>query len=524
MNTPPAFSRIILLNIILVISVFTANAQQSQLLDNFNRANNAVVGTPVLGAPAWTEVETGSTQTLGASIDDDDDDEFLRLTTTSTASREYVYRDCSGNYNTTFSANPSQLLWEFKFKQSVSDPSGFANNAYGMALILGSTTSGFHNSGSGYAVVLGTPSTSTDPIRLVRFNGGFSTDANLTNLISYSDFSTHYMAIRVIYTPATNLWQLYVDSEDDDDNDFGDVSYASAVLRGSATDDTYTAQNLKFLGALYNHPNSTGGNHAEIDEIYIPLIIVPTYYYSKSTGFLNDVATWGTNLDGSGTNPPNFTTAGQFFNIRNNPAPTINAAWTVSGTTSRVTLGDTTNNIVFTVPPTFAFTGPIDVADYSTLVLEHSTVPTIGVVGISTVVNYASALTQIIRPIYYWDLVCTNTGGRTWASGTTGILNTFTVGANAFNNGSGTVDFAGAHTQFVPAIKYESIINTGGGDRILAPSGIIEIGGVMTPSIGTYTITGSTVLYSDGGDATFPVLYVGALWTELPQSFLHRQW
>ena len=56
-----------------------------------------------------------------------------------------------------------------------------------------------------------------------------------------------------------------------------------------------------------------------------------TDYYSKSTGNLNLTATWGTNTDGSGTAPSNFTTAGNVFYIRNNAAPTIGASWTVSG-------------------------------------------------------------------------------------------------------------------------------------------------------------------------------------------------
>src|SRR5205085_5954859 len=142
-----------------------------------------------------------------------------------TASREYVWRDCSSHFNTVINANPSQLMWEFKIRQERSDPSGFQNSAWGMAVILGGTSSAFHNAGNGYAVVLGTPSTSTDPIRLVRYTNGFSADANLTTIVSCSDYSNHFLAIKVVYTPATNLWELYIDSEpDDDDTDFGDVS------------------------------------------------------------------------------------------------------------------------------------------------------------------------------------------------------------------------------------------------------------------------------------------------------------
>ena len=493
-------NRILLSTFILLMSAICANAQLTQLLDDFNRSSSATVGTPTLGAPAWTEVETGTTTSLGCNITSN----YLRLSSTTTAGREYVWRDCSSNYNTVLASNPSRLLWEFKMRQTRSDPSGFANNAWGMAVILGSTSSGFHNAGNGYAVVLGTPSTSTDPIRLVKFTGGFSTDGNLTNLISYSDFSDEYLAIKVYYTPSTNLWELYVD---DDDEDFGAVSYNNAIFRGSATDGTYTSQDLRYVGALYNHPNTINDN-GSLDEIYLPYIIVPAYYYSKLTGDLNLTSTWGKNLDGSGASPSNFTTAGQFFNIRNNLTPTISAAWTVSGSTSNVILGDSVSNIVFTVPSAFAYTGPIDISSFSKIVLQNLNVPTFGLIGIPSTVEYASASTQTISPTIYWDLVCTSTGGRTWASGTTGILDTFIVGANAFNNGSGTVDFMGAQPQFVPAIKYTSITNSGGGDRVLAPSGTIEISAAMTVSIGLYTITGSTVKFTSSTDRTIPILYV----------------
>jgi hypothetical protein len=61
-----------------------------------------------------------------------------------------------------------------------------------------------------------------------------------------------------------------------------------------------------------------------------------TNFYSKSTGHLELPSTWGTNTDGSGTSPGNFTDSNQVFNVRNNPTPTIGANWTVSGAHSKV--------------------------------------------------------------------------------------------------------------------------------------------------------------------------------------------
>src|SRR4051794_1284265 len=75
-----------------------------------------------------------------------------------------------------------------------------------------------------------------------------------------------------------------------------------------------------------------------------------TNYYSQSTGNLNALATWGTSTDGTGSSPADFTSASQIFNVRNNAAPTIASSWTVSGTGSKVIIGDGTNACTFTIP------------------------------------------------------------------------------------------------------------------------------------------------------------------------------
>ncbi len=97
-------------------------------------------------------------------------------------------------------------------------------------------------------------------------------------------------------------------------------------------------------------------------------------YYSKATGGLHQLATWGTNIDGTGTSPTNFTTTGITYNIRNNATPTIAANWTVSGTGSKVIVGDGTNPCNFTVPATLTVTSPMDVSASGTLTLSANSI------------------------------------------------------------------------------------------------------------------------------------------------------
>jgi hypothetical protein len=91
-------------------------------------------------------------------------------------------------------------------------------------------------------------------------------------------------------------------------------------------------------------------------------------FYSKSSGNLETLSNWGSNTDGTGTAPANFTSNGVTYNIRNNATPTIGASWTVSGTGSKIVVGDGTNACNFTVPSTFTVTSPTtDVSNNGTI-------------------------------------------------------------------------------------------------------------------------------------------------------------
>ena len=69
-------------------------------------------------------------------------------------------------------------------------------------------------------------------------------------------------------------------------------------------------------------------------------------WYSKSSGSLNNLSTWGSNINGSGSNPTSFTADYQLFYIVNNPSPTITANWTISGNNTRLVIGTPVNFII----------------------------------------------------------------------------------------------------------------------------------------------------------------------------------
>ncbi len=169
-----------------------------------------------------------------------------------------------------------------------------------------------------------------------------------------------------------------------------------------------------------------------------------TNYYSKSTGNLNLTSSWGTSTNGTGAAPPNFSAAGQIFNIRNNAAPTIGANWTVSGAGSYIIVGDGTNACNFQIPSNHICRGTIDVSANGTLSIANTTNPTLGTLNASSTVVFNGAGTQKIPVATYGNLTYANTGANvsSMAGGCT-ISGTFTVskGSLSMNNSNSNYTF-----------------------------------------------------------------------------------
>lgn len=190
----------------------------------------------------------------------------------------------------------------------------------------------------------------------------------------------------------------------------------AAALDGNNVANRTTINGVLGLGNIANgnsvwirwrDENQGGADHGMgIDDvIMVPQFITPSIFYSKATGDLNDLATWGDNSDGSGNNPANFTAAGQTFNVVNNPTPTISAAWTVSGATSKVIVGDGINPVTFTVPAGSAFTGTVDISAQGSLVLNDASTPTFGTINSNSSVTFgATTGTQNVDAVAYGNL------------------------------------------------------------------------------------------------------------------------
>jgi hypothetical protein len=147
-----------------------------------------------------------------------------------------------------------------------------------------------------------------------------------------------------------------------------------------------------------------GSNIAEIDNIKITIYFNQTPYYSKATGSLATLGTWGTNLDGTGTAPLSFTSDGQTFNLCNRAATTLDAPLTISGIGSKFVVGLGAVATALTIPSGFALTAPTDVKNLGNLIIQNTTEPTLGTLDPGSEVNYNAAVNQDVQEANYGKL------------------------------------------------------------------------------------------------------------------------
>lgn len=261
-------------------------------------------------------------------------------------------------------------------------------------------------------------------------------------------------------------------------------------------------------------------------------------FYSKSTGAPNLVATWGQNTDGTGTAPPNFTTNGQIFILTNGNAIAQSANWTISGTGSKLVVGEGIIAQTFATS-TFTFAGTVDVANLGVFNVQSNSTFTLGTCATGSTVNYALDNAQGIMTGTYYHLTLSNaTSARTkTATGAitvngdlnvttnnTFVLTTFQLsGVNGLISGNGTITTTNTSAAPIPAGKiwsqnitytstssqtvvkgvYNLALNVAGavGSRVFPSNGdTVEVKGTFTASSAsvTYTTTGTRFIFSGG--------------------------
>ncbi len=239
---------------LLLLALLAGAAQQgrSQLVvDDFNRPNSNIVGN------GWQEVESVSPTSVAIASNG--------VTMSGAATGvDFISRVSPGAYSPVLSANTCQLVWRFNMRSTRLNPTGFNAGNFGMAVVLAGSD-GDLRQGTGYAVALGTPSTSVDPVRIVRYNGGLDASANLTTIAAYGDFGNEYLSIAVTYDPYSNAWRLYVNSAA---NGYPASPAVIGAPQATGSDGTLAASPLPYIGCYYVH-GSTSTERARFDNIIV---------------------------------------------------------------------------------------------------------------------------------------------------------------------------------------------------------------------------------------------------------------
>jgi hypothetical protein len=226
-----------------------------------------------------------------------------------------------------------------------------------------------------------------------------------------------------------------------------------------------------------------------------------TNYYNVSGSDVSVLTNWGTNTDGTGTNPSNFTTDFQLFNITNSGA-TLGSAWIVSGSASKVIIGDGTNAASLIIPSSYALTGTVDVTASGTLTVQNATAPTLGTLNASSTVVF-DGIAAVAGS--YGNLTLAN--AATLPSGTVTIAGTFTPGTTT-SASSGIVAFNGSSTQTIPAFTYSSL--TASNDATIAAGTTVAVNNALTVAT-SKTLTVNGTLQSTYTGSTTPFTISGTL-------------
>ena len=233
-----------------------------------------------------------------------------------------------------------------------------------------------------------------------------------------------------------------------------------------------------------------------------------TFYYYNGTGAPDAVTSWGTNPDGTGTNPANFTTAGcNFYFTGNNGSkkvtlpPTFSVTGVKAGTLPASKVVDSLGvNLIVPVGGLAAAT-TIGVSDSSWLTLQDTMNVKLGTLKPTSTVAYDGAATLNILAGTYGNLISTNDSlaTRIIPKRTITIVGNFDPGMATFNDTLSTITYKGTTVQHIVPMSYYSLTITNTAGAYMDSGDVVTIsGGKLTVSAkDTFTIrNGGTLVYA----------------------------
>jgi len=267
---------------------------------------------------------------------------------------------------------------------------------------------------------------------------------------------------------------------------FDDITYTNIPFTDVPSDDAWHAlsqinlpvacENVAVLYLKWSYTGTGNTDFIGFDDIIVQGATAPIFYWN-GTGALHLTTSWGKNLDGTGTQPADFTTVNQVFNLYNNTAtlftPVLTANWAVSGGSVSINVGDgATRNTNFTIPSTFSLslgtgtsTALMTIPNASTLTLQNTVMPTASLVSLSAGSTIDFAQTSVVTM---------------YNKGATGYSNlTISGGANKTQNGNTVVNGV---LNLSSATSNLSLANTGAFGTFSITGTVTGPGSIVTPT------------------------------------------
>jgi hypothetical protein len=196
-------------------------------------------------------------------------------------------------------------------------------------------------------------------------------------------------------------------------------------------------------GAIAGTVTSSGGGAAS-NAVVTVAGGVSQNFYSQPTGNLSTLATWGIVNDGTGTAPTNFTSPYQIFNVVNRAAAVPGTHWEVTGTGSKLIIGDGTNptTVTTSIADTILGITIVDILNNGTLEMGSRVAPTFSSLATGSTVNYnfngtATTDTVKINTGSYHHLILKD-GLKYLKSGITTVNGNLTYDGTINSNGAAT--------------------------------------------------------------------------------------
>jgi hypothetical protein len=181
------------------------------------------------------------------------------------------------------------------------------------------------------------------------------------------------------------------------------------------------------------------------NEIQFATSLSATNYYNKPGTDVSNRINWGINTNGTGTAPADFSTDAQVFNIVNINGSVL-SDWIVSGTDSKVIIGNGISPQSFTIPAAHFLDGTVDVQANATLNVQNTIGLTFGLLNSSAMINFDGTTAVLVN---YPNLGLLNNANFP-ITGTIGISGIFSPGTTAVATVGSTISFIGTNAQVIP--------------------------------------------------------------------------